>query len=302
MAHIEAGLEREREARDVAAEVGVGAALEIGGIEGLAVRGGERVAADGVGVDDGSGGVVGDGDGAGAQVVDVGVADVDVLTAGLGVVEMTMVDVLVVARGVRVAGAGLDPPDRPGVHVGERRHVDAPADDADVVREPDLAGAAGAAHGRRGEIAGRDAIHEEIQRPVVGVEIDEAAHEPEREAVAGEARHAMDEIERDAERIPLREFRLIADGEVGEVGAVGCGVGQGAAVGGERGAAETALDEIGAGVDGRAAGRERETEARVDRDDGGEVEAGSNLRLRLAHGAGRGVEMAFMVAQRDVTG
>ena len=46
------------------------------------------------------------------------------------------------------ARAGLEAPHRAGVHVGERGHVNAPAEDADVVREPDLAGTTGAAHGR----------------------------------------------------------------------------------------------------------------------------------------------------------
>ena len=302
LAHIEAGFEDERGAGEieVAAEIGVGTALDVGGAAVGGVGSGEDVVAEVVRIDGSAGRAVGDGDEAGAEIKNLVEVYGYVLAGGGDVVKKTLIGAAEMESLVGVAESALGFPDGALVAIGEGRHVFRALVISRGGGVADLAAADLTAGGCRREIAGGDAVHKKGERALVEWRREECEFGGEGEAVvAGEF-----VVDGRGGGGAFGVFAAVFDDVVSEVGFVGGRVGilrgrggSGEAVGGGTGAAPCVG---GAGFLGVLFGHtpaEREAEAIVDGFEVREIEAGVNLAgVNPAWAGGLAEEVAVVVA------
>ena len=302
MAHIEAGFEDERGAGEIelAAEIGVGAALDVGRAAVGGVGGGEDVVAEVVRIDGCAGRAVGDGDEAGAEIKNLVEVYGHVLAGGGDVVKKAFVGAAEMESLVGVAESALGFPDGAVVAIGEGRHVFRALVISRGGGVADLAAADLTVGGRRREIAGGDAVHKKGERALVEWRREEREFGGEGEAVvAGEF-----VVDGRGGGGAFGVFAAVFDDVVSEVGFVGGGVGilrgrggGGEAVGDGTGAAPRVGGAGFLGVLFGHAPAEREAEAIVDGFEVREIEAGVNLAgVNPAWAGGLAEEVAVVVA------
>ena len=298
---IEAPLERDRHAPgEIAPRVRIHAALHIYRAVVFSGRRRERVAIDVKGIDRHTRGALGHGDAAGAQVTDVFKRHGHAGASGDGGVEVTVGDIVKVRARARVAGPGIEFPDRTVVPVNECGHKRNAVAVARRGREANLALAGQAARERRTEISGRDAVDEIGERVVARELAERDGLKRERDATV----LADPVVEGGTEGIARGLLGEIGDGVLGEIGLVRRRIGKSRTRGGERGAAPQRRGERGRLKLGRGASGEREAEAAVHRCDVGKVEPRVDLARTLARGDGAGArglrEIQRMTARQQV--